>query len=141
MISFIGTLPGAISQGLIWGIMAIGVYITYQILDIADLTVDGSFCTGGAVFVVLFGSGANVWLALFAALPSLDADTERLQSIDGLMADPMDLPTHCTFYDRCYGRSDGCKSIDPITVEVEQGHFVKCCKFCGKPNQESKEGN
>lgn len=68
MISFIGTLPGAISQGLIWGIMAIGVYITYQILDIADLTVDGSFCTGGAVFVVLFGSGVNVWLALFAAL-------------------------------------------------------------------------
>jgi len=68
MISFIGTLPWAISQGLICGIMAIGVYITYQILDIADLTVDGSFCTGGAVFVVLFGSGVNVWLALFAAL-------------------------------------------------------------------------
>ena len=48
--------------------MAIGVYITYKILDIADLTVDGSFCTGGAVFVVLFGSGANLWLAMLAAL-------------------------------------------------------------------------
>ena len=47
MLSFIGALPGAVSQGLIWGIMAIGVYITYKILDIADLTVDGSFCTGG----------------------------------------------------------------------------------------------
>ena len=68
MINFIGALPGAISQGLIWGIMAIGVYITYKILDIADLTVDGSFCTGGAVFVVLFGDGVNIWLALFAAL-------------------------------------------------------------------------
>ena len=56
MMSFISALPGAISQGLIWGIMAIGVYITYKILDIADLTVDGSFCTGGAVFAVLFGA-------------------------------------------------------------------------------------
>ena len=68
MLSFIGALPGAVSQGLIWGIMAVGVYITYKILDIADLTVDGSFCTGGAVFVVLFGSGANLWLAMLAAL-------------------------------------------------------------------------
>ncbi|MCI9037411.1 MAG: ABC transporter permease [Oscillospiraceae bacterium] len=68
MMGFIGALPGAVSQGLIWGIMAIGVYITYKILDIADLTVDGSFCTGGAVFVVLFGAGANLWLALLAAL-------------------------------------------------------------------------
>lgn len=68
MMSFIGALPGAISQGLIWGIMAIGVYITYKILDVADLTVDGSFCTGGATFVVLFSAGVNVWVALLAAL-------------------------------------------------------------------------
>lgn len=68
MTGFLSALPGAVSQGLIWGIMAIGVYITYKILDIADLTVDGSFCTGGAVFVMLFGSGANLWLALLAAL-------------------------------------------------------------------------
>lgn len=67
MTSFIDALPGAVSQGLIWGIMAIGVYITYKILDIADLTVDGSFCTGAAVFVVLFGGGTNLWLALLAA--------------------------------------------------------------------------
>ena len=68
MMNFIGALPGAVSQGLIWGIMAIGVYITYKILDIADLTVDGSFCTGGAIFVVLFGGGVNIWLALAALL-------------------------------------------------------------------------
>ena len=68
MASFINALPGAISPGLIWGIMAIGVYITYKILDIADLTVDGSFCTGGATFVVLFSGGVNIWLALLAAL-------------------------------------------------------------------------
>ncbi len=66
--NFIGALPGAISQGLIWGIMAIGVYITYKILDIADLTVDGSFCTGGAMFVVLFAEGVNIWVCLLAAL-------------------------------------------------------------------------
>lgn len=68
MLNFIGALPGAVSQGLIWGLMAIGVYITYKILDIADLTVDGSFCTGGAVFVVLFGQGVNIWAAMLAAL-------------------------------------------------------------------------
>ncbi len=68
MTGFLSALPGAVSQGLIWGIMAIGVYITYKILDIADLTVDGSFCTGGAVFVMLFGSGASIWAALLAAL-------------------------------------------------------------------------
>ena len=68
MSGFISALPGAISQGLIWGVMAIGVYITYKILDIADLTVDGSFCTGGAVFVVLFTGGTNLWAALLAAL-------------------------------------------------------------------------
>ncbi len=68
MLSFLNALPGAMSQGLIWGIMAIGVYITYKILGIADLTVDGSFCTGGAVFVMLFSGGANVWAAMLAAL-------------------------------------------------------------------------
>jgi putative ABC transport system permease protein len=68
MMGFINALPGAVSQGLIWGIMAIGVYITYKILDIADLTVDGSFCTGAALFVVLYTRGANIWLALLAAL-------------------------------------------------------------------------
>ncbi len=67
MFDFIAALPGAISQGLIWGVMAIGLYITYKILDVADLTVDGSFCTGGAVFVMLFVSGVNIWLALLAA--------------------------------------------------------------------------
>ncbi len=60
-------LPGSISQGIIWGIMAIGVYITYRILDVADLTVDGSFATGGAVAVMLILNGCNLWLAMFLA--------------------------------------------------------------------------
>ena len=68
MMDLINALPGAVSQGLIWGIMAIGVYITYKILDIADLTVDGSFCTGAAVFVVLFTGGMGLWPALLASV-------------------------------------------------------------------------
>ena len=60
-------LPGSIAQGLIWGIMAIGVYLTYRILDIADLTVEGSFATGGAVAVMLILNGCNLWLAMVIA--------------------------------------------------------------------------
>ncbi len=64
---FFSALPGTVAQGLIWGIMAIGVYITYKILDIADLTVDGSICTGAAVCTMLMIHGAPVWLALILA--------------------------------------------------------------------------
>lgn len=60
-------LPGATAQGLIWGIMAIGVYLTFKILNIADLSVDGSFCTGGAVCVMLLLGGYNVSFALLVA--------------------------------------------------------------------------
>ena len=67
MENFINAFPSAVSQGLIWGIMAIGVYITFRILDVSDLTVDGSFCTGGVTFVVLFSAGWNIWLAMLAA--------------------------------------------------------------------------
>lgn len=63
-----GALPGACAQGLIWGIMAIGVYLTYRILDIADMTVDGSFGTGGAVCVMCLLSGQNVWVSMLMAL-------------------------------------------------------------------------
>lgn len=70
LLSFINSLPGSLGQGLMWGIMAIGVYITYRILDIADLTVDGSLCTGGAVCALLIGMGWNPWLALLIALLS-----------------------------------------------------------------------
>ncbi|HIR31296.1 MAG TPA: ABC transporter permease [Candidatus Faecousia faecavium] len=72
MTNFLNALPGAVSQGLIWGIMAIGVYLTYKILSISDLTVDGSFCTGGAVCAVLMTAGYNIWLSmLLAALAGL----------------------------------------------------------------------
>lgn len=63
-----GALPGAVAQGLIWGIMAIGVYITFRILDVADLTVDGSLGTGGAVCIMMMLAGYNVWIAMLVAL-------------------------------------------------------------------------
>ena len=67
MASFINALPGAVAQGLIWGVMAIGVFITFRLLDIADLSVDGSFCTGGAVCVMMILAGYDPAIAMFMA--------------------------------------------------------------------------
>lgn len=62
--AFISAIPGAVAQGLIWGIMAIGVYITFRVLDFADLTVDGTLATGGAVLVITMMNGMNAYVAL-----------------------------------------------------------------------------
>lgn len=67
MTALLNAIPGAIAQGLIWGLFAIGLYITYKILDIADLTVDGSVCTGACVAVVLIVNGTNIVLAMLAS--------------------------------------------------------------------------
>lgn len=66
-LSLFNSLPGAVTQGLLWGIMGIGVYVTYRILDVADLTVDGTLATGGALCVVLMRLGCNPWIALLCA--------------------------------------------------------------------------
>ena len=66
-IDFLNALPGAVAQGLIWGLMAIGVYISYKILDIADLTVDGSICTGGCVCATLIIAGVPAWISILVA--------------------------------------------------------------------------
>lgn len=66
--SLISALPGATAQGLIWGIMAIGVYLTYKVLDFSDLTVDGTMATGGAVCVMLMINGTNLWVALLCSV-------------------------------------------------------------------------
>ena len=68
LLSFLNSMPGALGQGLIWGVMAIGVYITYRILDVADLTVDGSLATGGAMCALGITLGWNPWVALAAAI-------------------------------------------------------------------------
>ncbi len=67
LVKLFNAFPGAISQGLVWGLMAIGVYITYRILDVADLTVDGSMATGGAVAAVMITSGIDPWVAVLCA--------------------------------------------------------------------------
>lgn len=68
LLGLINSMPSAIAQGLIWGIMAIGIYVTYKILDIADLTVDGSLCTGGSTCVILLVNGCPMWLALICSI-------------------------------------------------------------------------
>ena len=81
-------LPGAVAQGLIWGIMAIGVYITFRILDVADLTVDGSIATGGAIAAILITNGVHPWLAaLIAFLAGMAAG-----AVTGLFHTAMGIP-------------------------------------------------
>ena len=82
------SMPGACAQGLVWGLMALGVYITYRLLDFADLTVDGSLATGGAVAVMLIRGGMNPWLALvFAFLAGMTAGL-----ITGLLHTALGIP-------------------------------------------------
>ncbi|MCQ2552540.1 MAG: ABC transporter ATP-binding protein [Clostridia bacterium] len=106
-----------------------------------DLGVVAEVCDKVAVIyageVVEYGTAEHIFnnpkhpytLALFNALPSLDKKVDRLNSIEGLVTDPMNLPTHCSFCDRCPERQDCCKIVDPVTVEVEPGHLVKCVKY------------
>ena len=68
MTQLLNAIPGALAKGLIWGVMAIGVYITYKVLDIADLTVDGSLCTGAAVCTMLLLAGHSPWIAMLCAV-------------------------------------------------------------------------
>lgn len=122
---------------------------TAMLMITHDLGVVADICDKCAVIyageIVEYGTVEHIFnnpchpytLALFSALPSLDDEVDRLHSIEGLMADPMDLPEYCTFYDRCHMRCEGCAGVDPATVEIEPGHFVKCFKFCGG---EKKEG-
>ena len=65
--ALVRALPGSVAQGLIWGIMAIGVFLTFKILDFADLTVDGTMATGGVVTVMLILKGWNPLAAVAVA--------------------------------------------------------------------------
>lgn len=66
--NLISRMPAAVAQGIIWGLMALGVFITFRLLDIPDMTVDGSFATGGAVTVMLLLAGMPAWAALLIAI-------------------------------------------------------------------------
>ena len=96
--SLLNALPGAVAQGLIWGIMAIGLYITYKVLDFADLTVDGSMVTGAAVCAIMVTSGINVWVAMLCAL--LAGAVCGL--ITGIFHTLMGIPAICREYSRSF---------------------------------------
>ena len=87
--SLLGSMPSGIAQGIIWGIMALGLYITFRLLDVADLSVDGTFTTGGAVTVMLLLAGWNPWLAmLMAFLAGMAAGT-----VTGLLHTKLGIPS------------------------------------------------
>lgn len=125
IISLLNSMPGAVAQGLIWGIMALGVYITYRILDVADLTVDGSLCTGGAVCVILLINGAPMWLALLCAfLAGILAGlvTGFLHTACGIPAILAGILTQLALYSvnlhvMGYGTANGAKANLPISVD------------------------
>lgn len=125
LIGLSNAMPGAIAQGLIWGIMAIGVYITYKILDIADLTVDGSLCTGGAVCVILTINGAPVWLAFAMAFVSgllAGMITGLLHTKFGIPAILAGILTQLALYSvnlhiMGWGTDNGSKSNLPISTD------------------------
>lgn len=121
----LNSMPGAVAQGLIWGIMAIGVYITFRILDVADLTVDGSLCTGGAVCVILTLNGVPMGLALLLAFTAgliAGLVTGLLHTKFGIPAILAGILTQLGLYSvnlhiMGWGTDNGSKSNLPISVD------------------------
>lgn len=117
--------------------------ITHDLGVVADICDKCGVIYAGQM--VEFGSVENIFnnpshpytQALFNALPSLDKDVERLESIQGLMSDPMDLPSDCTFRDRCTSQCEVCSPTDPQLHEIEPGHFVRCHRFAKESVKEA----
>lgn len=112
IVTLLNSLPGALAQGLVWGLLAMGIYITYKVLDVADLTVDGSLCTGGAVAAVLIANGMNPLLALlFAIIAGMLAGfvTGTLHTVFGIPAILAGILTQLALYSvnmRIMGKSN-----------------------------------
>lgn len=141
------SLPGAFAQGLVWGLMALGIYITYRLLDFADLTVDGSLATGGAVAVMLIRGGINPWLALiFAFLAGMAAGfiTGILHTALGIPGILASILTQISLYSvnlNIMGCSNQAVSVDKYPLVVSLRYisdsnatkvrlFVTCVLFC-----------
>ena len=128
--AFFNSLPGAFGQGFIWGIMAIGVYITYRILDVADLTVDGSLATGGAVCALLITNGVNPWIALVAAiLAGMTAGfvTGLLHTACGIPAILASILTQLALYSinlRIMAIGDSAKTKATLAVSVDKHNLL-----------------
>lgn len=146
-LALLRSLPGACAQGLIWGLLALGVYITYKLLDFADLTVDGSMATGGAVAVMLIRAGMNPWLALiFAFLAGMAAGfitgmSHTALGIPGILASIL---TQISLYSinlNILGSSNQAVSVDKYSLVVSLRYisdstaskirmFTTCILFC-----------
>lgn len=146
-LSLLRSLPGACAQGLIWGLLALGVYITYKLLDFADLTVDGSMATGGAVAVMLIRAGMNPWLALiFAFLAGMAAGfiTGMLHTALGIPGILASILTQISLYSinlNILGSSNQAVSVDKYSLVVSLRYisdstaskirmFTTCILFC-----------
>ncbi len=125
LVSLLNSMPAAIAQGLIWGIMAIGVYITYRVLDVSDLTVDGSLCTGGAVCVILTLNGVPMTVAIIAAVISgmlAGVVTGLLHTACGIPAILSGILTQLALYSvnlhiMGWGTDSGSKANLPVSVD------------------------
>ena len=141
-LALLRSLPGACAQGLIWGLLALGVYITYKLLDFADLTVDGSMATGGAVAVMM-----NPWLALiFAFLAGMAAGfiTGMLHTALGIPGILASILTQISLYSinlNILGSSNQAVSVDKYNLVVSLRYisdstaskirmFTTCILFC-----------
>ena len=146
-LTLFNALPGACAQGLIWGLLALGVYITYKLLDFADLTVDGSMATGGAVAVMLIRAGMNPWLALiFAFLAGMAAGfiTGMLHTALGIPGILASILTQISLYSinlNILGSSNQAVSVDKYSLVVSLRYisdstaskirmFTTCILFC-----------
>ena len=146
-LALLRSLPGACAQGLIWGLLALGVYITYKLLDFADLTVDGSMATGGAVAVMLIRAGMNPWLALiFAFLAGMAAGfiTGMLHTALGIPGILASILTQISLYSinlNILGSSTQAVSVDKYSLVVSLRYisdstaskirmFTTCILFC-----------
>ena len=146
-LALLRSLPDACAQGLIWGLLALGVYITYKLLDFADLTVDGSMATGGAVAVMLIRAGMNPWLALiFAFLAGMAAGfiTGMLHTALGIPGILASILTQISLYSinlNILGSSNQAVSVDKYSLVVSLRYisdstaskirmFTTCILFC-----------
>ena len=146
-LALLRSLPGACAQGLIWGLLALGVYITYKLLDFADLAVDGSMATGGAVAVMLIRAGMNPWLALiFAFLAGMAAGfiTGMLHTALGIPGILASILTQISLYSinlNILGSSNQAVSVDKYSLVVSLRYisdstaskirmFTTCILFC-----------
>ena len=140
-LALLRSLPGACAQGLIWGLLALGVYITYKLLDFADLTVDGSMATGGAVAVMLIRAGMNPWLLAGMAAGFITGMLHTALGIPGILASIL---TQISLYSinlNILGSSNQAVSVDKYSLVVSLRYisdstaskirmFTTCILFC-----------